>query len=78
MPRVVEGDGQDRPRLGVQHRGMQSRGHTGLGLTRGVKEVSLRESFRSGKTIYGATAVNVYGTGAVKREGVIHTRVYRW
>ena len=42
VPGVVEGDGQDRPGLGVQHRGMQSRGHTGLGLTRGVKEVRFR------------------------------------
>ena len=66
MPGVVEGDGQDRPGLGVQHRGMQSRGHTSLGLTRGVKEVRFRGSFCSGKPFYGDTAVNVYGAGAVK------------
>ena len=66
VPGVVEGDGQDRPRLGVQHRGMQSCGHTGLALTRGVKEVRFRGSFCSGKTFYGATAINVYGAGAVK------------
>ena len=66
MPGVVERDGEDRPGLGVQHRGMQSRGHTCLGLTRGVKEVRFRRSFYSGKTFYGATTVNVYGAGAVK------------
>ena len=31
---IVDGDGQDKPKLGVQHTVMQSRGHTGLGLTR--------------------------------------------
>ena len=66
MPGVVEGEGQDKPGLGVQHRGMQSRGHTGLGLTMGVKELRFRGSFCSGKTCYGTTAVNVYGAGAVK------------